>query len=103
MLSSFSADIQSAVDLALQRYLIEQMTGRITGLKKKDSDFQSKYGCDYHTFCMRISGDDKYFDYIENNINKLWETDLADWEFCNKGIDDWTKQLQKAGCVGCRP
>ena len=92
ILSSFNTDLQSAIDHALQRYLIDQVATRIAGLRNKDNAFQSKYGCDYNTFSLRISEDDQYVNHIENNINKLWETDLADWEFCYKGIGDWTKQ-----------
>jgi hypothetical protein len=31
---------------------------------------------------------------VEAKISKTWELDLADWEFCHKGIEDWTKKLQ---------
>ncbi|CAN2040752.1 conserved hypothetical protein [Candidatus Magnetomoraceae bacterium gMMP-15] len=91
---SFNTDLQSAVDLALQRYLIDQLMIKIAELKKKDKAFQLKYDCNYDTFCRHITQDEKYVNQIEKNINKLWEKDQADWEFCHKGIGDWTKQLQ---------
>ncbi len=93
-LSSFDTDVQSAVDLALQRYLIDQITVRIANLKKKDQAFQSKYGCDYEAFARRTAADEGYVKAVEETINRLWEADQADWEFCRKGIDDWTKKLQ---------
>ena len=94
ILSSFNDDLQSAVDAALQRYLIDEIAGKITELKKKERGFQKKYGCDYKTFALRTAEDEKYIDHIETTITKLWEIDLADWEFYTKGIDDWTGKLQ---------
>jgi hypothetical protein len=95
MLSSFDSDVQSAVDLALQRYLIDQVTARIASLKRKDRAFQTKYGCDYETFSRRTAEDEGYVKEVEQTINRMWEADQADWEFCHKGIEDWTRQLQR--------
>jgi hypothetical protein len=94
ILPSFGDDLQSAVDAALQRYLIDEIAAKITGLKKKEKLFRLKYGCDYKTFSQRIAEDEEYINQIESSISKLWESDLADWEFCEKGINDWTKKLQ---------
>jgi len=94
VISSFNTDLQSAVDLALQRYLIDCLTARIADLRKKDNIFKDRYGCEYNTFFQMISEDEEYVNYIEREINNLWETDQANWEFCHKGIDDWTKELQ---------
>ena len=94
ILPSFGDDLQSAVDAALQRYLIDEIAAKIAGLKKKEKLFQLKYGCDYKTFSQRIAEDEEYINQIESSISKLWESDLADWEFCEKGINDWTRKLQ---------
>ncbi len=94
LLPSFNDDLQSAVDAALQRYLIDEIAAKIASLKKKEKLFQLKYGYDYKTFSQRTAEDEEYINQIENNISKLWESDLADWEFCAKGIEDWTKKLQ---------
>ncbi|CAK8723768.1 hypothetical protein GCAAIG_13655 [Candidatus Electronema halotolerans] len=94
LLPSFHDDLQSAVDAALQRYLIDEIAAKIAGLKKKEKLFRLKYSCDYKTFSQRIAEDEEYINQIESSISKLWESDLADWEFCEKGINDWTKKLQ---------
>jgi hypothetical protein len=44
LLPSFNDDLQSAVDAALQRYLIDEIAAKITGLKKKKKLFRLKYG-----------------------------------------------------------
>ena len=38
--------------------------------------------------------DEEFIKSVEVKISKTWEVDLADWEFCHKGIEDWTRKLQ---------
>lgn len=87
-------ELQPSVDLALQRYIIEQITFKVAELREKDSLFQGKYGCDYPTFARRVGGDEEFVIHIEKNINKMWETDQAEWEFCHKGTEDWIQKLR---------
>ncbi|MGD9732511.1 MAG: hypothetical protein AB7U45_10045 [Desulfamplus sp.] len=94
ILYSFGKDLQSAVDTALQKYLIDLITSEIAKLRKKELMFESKYQCDYKSFYQRISEDEEFVANIEANVNKMWEIDLAEWEFCHKGLNDWTKKLQ---------
>ncbi|MBE0683002.1 MAG: hypothetical protein IH589_13910 [Anaerolineales bacterium] len=87
-------DLQDSVNAALQRYTIDQLTTKINELRRKDEDFQKKYGLEYSAFSKRTSNDEDFVKNVESNISKTWEADLADWEFCHKGIEDWTKKLQ---------
>ncbi len=93
VLSAFG-DMQSAVDLALQRYTIEQITARIAELRRRDADYRLKYGLEYPVFARRTSEDEGFVGQIERQVSKTWEIDLADWEFCYEGAKDWTRRLQ---------
>lgn len=93
VLTSFG-DLQTAVDVALQRYTIEQISTKISELRHRNAQYQTKYGVEYPLFAQRIGEDELFLQEVEANITKLWEIDLADWEFCYKGIKDWTKTLQ---------
>lgn len=93
VLSTFG-DVQQAVDLALRRYTIDQITTKIAGLRQKEAHYQARYGLDYPTFVQRVGEDETFVNHIETKISKTWELDLADWEFCYKGIEDWTRTLQ---------
>ncbi len=93
MLSTFG-NLEEAVDLALQRYTIEQVTAKRLKLLQRDAGFQTKYGMDYESFSQRIATDEAFVQKIEGTVNRLWEIDLAEWEFCHKGIGDWTRKLQ---------
>lgn len=87
-------DLQQGIDLALRRYAIEQITTKVAELRQKDAFYQAKYGLDYPIFSQRIAEDEVFIKHIETQVNKMWEIDLADWEFCYKGIKDWTQKLQ---------
>ena len=87
-------DVQTAVDLALQRYTIEQITAKIAELRQRAQGYEAKYRVDYSTFSQRMARDEAFVHEIETMVNPLWEIDLADWEFCVKGIEDWTHTLQ---------
>ncbi|HNN12945.1 MAG TPA: hypothetical protein PKL78_05265 [Anaerolineales bacterium] len=93
ILASFG-DVQESVNAAVQRYTIEQITNKITELRRKDEEFQKKYGLDYSAFAKHATEDEEFVKKVEANISKTWEADLLDWEFSHKGVEDWTKKLQ---------
>jgi hypothetical protein len=93
ILGSFG-DLQSAINLAVQRYTIEKITTKLAELKKKNLDYEIKYQVDYHTFFQKIQQDEDFIRYLEDKVEKLWEIDLSDWEFSYRGITDWTDKLQ---------
>lgn len=95
-LESLSAlgDVQSAVDTALERYTIEQIKSKLIELRRREEVYETKYGMQYSTFEERAGQDERFIQQVEANISKTWELDLADWEFCHKGIQDWKQRLQ---------
>jgi hypothetical protein len=88
-------DLQESVNTVLQRYTIEQVTTKINELRQRNERYQARYGLDYLTFSQRVAEDETFIEHLETNVSKTWEIDLADWEFCYKGIDDWTQKLQE--------
>ena len=93
ILASFG-DLQDSVNAAVQRYTIDQITTKVNELRRKDEEFQKKYGMEYSAFSKRIVENEEFVKNVESKISKTWEVDLADWEFCHKGIEDWTRKLQ---------
>lgn len=87
-------DVQDAFDLAIQRYTIEQITTKIAELRQRAETYGAKYGCDYTVFMKRMATDEAFVEKIESDVDMTWELDLIEWEFCHKGIDDWTRKLQ---------
>lgn len=87
-------NLQEAVDLALQRYTIEQITHAISQLRQRETVYRAKYNTDYATFAQQTAQDSAYVAQITATITPLWEQDLLDWEFCQQGIEEWTQTLQ---------
>jgi len=87
-------DLQKTVDDALHRYTIEQISSKISELRQKDAAYRARYGMTYPVFAQRIAEDEAFVQYVEDHINKMWETDFADWEYCYKGIQDWAEKLR---------
>ncbi|MFZ1473083.1 MAG: hypothetical protein WAV79_09145 [Anaerolineae bacterium] len=85
--------LEDAVNLALQRYAIEQVTTKIAELRRRDVVYQEKYGMRYPAFVEYVGRDETFVEMIERTISKTWEIDLADWEFCHHGMQDWTRGL----------
>lgn len=86
-------NLQMVVELALQRYTIEQITTKIRELRQREAQYQAKYSLDYPAFAQRIAQDEAFVRLVEATINPSWEIDLTDWEFCYKGSEDWTQEL----------
>jgi hypothetical protein len=88
-------DLQGTVNLAVKKFIIENLTQKIIELSNQNKFFKEKYDSEYVEFCNKVSSDENYLDYIENKRGILnWELDLTDWEFCIKGIEDWKQKLQ---------
>lgn len=87
-------DVRASVDEAIRRYTVERITSIIADLQAKDARWREKYGCDYETFVARSAKGKKFIKDIEK-FCKTWEEDLAEWEFCHEGIQDWYRHLQE--------
>lgn len=86
-------DLQQSVEKAIQRYAVDQITEKIAELQQRANTYHSKYEMEYATFERRITEDVAFVEHIEQHITPTWELDLADWEFCEKGIEDWARKL----------
>ena len=91
---SVLGNFEESVNIALQRFVIERITAKISELRRREREYRNRYGCDYSEFSRRVAEDAEFLEHIESDVSKLWENDLADWEFCHKGVRDWAKKLQ---------
>ncbi len=88
-------DLRQTVDTALRRFAIEQITTKMIELWRRDQEFAVRYGCDYEAFKRRSARDAQFVADVECNISKIWELDLAEWQFCHEGVRDWSQRLQE--------
>lgn len=87
-------DLETTANLAIKKYVIEQITLKIEELRKREQQFQCKYQLNYIEFKEKTESDIDFIQSIETTGNKLWEMDLIDWEFCHEGVKDWLATLQ---------
>ena len=83
-LFSTLGDLQATIDMALQRYALETITQKINELRHQDEGYSVKYGMGYADFSTKTSTDIKFVNHVEHSIEKTWEIDLANWEFCHR-------------------
>lgn len=93
MLQAFG-NIQETIERAIQRYAVVTITETIADLRQREHTYRTQYGMDYPSFEKRIAEDQAFVDQIEHHVTATWELDFADWEFCYKGIQDWTHKLE---------
>lgn len=93
VLSQFG-DLEVTANLAMKKYVVEQITLKIEELRQKEREFQTKYSLDYSAFKTKVEEDISFLQSLEAKGNQLWEIDLLDWEFCHEGVKDWINTLQ---------
>ena len=100
VLSEFT-DVQSAVNNAIKRYIINLISDKISEFSRQNQLYNEKYEMDFYSFKQKISTDEKFIEFLEKEKQiKTWEADLNEWEFYIKGIEDWKQKLQNIlGCV----
>ena len=88
-------DVPEAVHKALKYYLVNQITNKISSLAQTDNHFKEKYGMGFADFSCKLQQEEGFVDYLENSLQqKNWEDDYIEWEFCHKGIEDWSNKLK---------
>lgn len=92
---AFSMDPEKAVEQALQRYAVTLISDKIDEFKRRDREFQEKYACEFEEFAKRTATDTEYIEKLEKGGRLMWESDIAEWEFCRKGVADWTERLTR--------
>ncbi len=90
---AFSMEPKRAVERAIQHYAVTLISEKIDELKRRDQDFREKYECDFKEFATQTAKNEAYLEKLEEAGHWMWESDLAEWEFCRKGMDDWTQRL----------
>ena len=70
-----------------------RLSGR-KALRAEDRRWEEKYGRSYEAFREKTSSDPDFVERLHRE-QPTWELDIAHWEFCRKGVQDWTQELQR--------
>lgn len=87
-------DLYEEIEAAVRRHIVERISDKIALLRAEDRQWEEKYGCDYQTFVEKTRNDPDFVERLHQE-QPTWELDLAHWEFCHKGAEDWSQELQR--------
>ena len=87
-------DVSEEVEAAIRRHTVERISDKIASLRAEDRRWEEKYGCSYEVFREKTSNDPDFVERLHRE-QPTWELDIAHWEFCHKGVQDWTQELQR--------
>ncbi len=84
--------VDSIVEEAVRKYLIDNCVQRVEKAKSKTGEFEKRYNCRYLDFRLTVS-DEKQFEKIEKE-HPTWEADLEEWEYWQKELEEWKAKLE---------
>lgn len=86
-------DVEALVQDALEKYVINHISTKISALAKQKKGFEQQFGMAFSAFSDAVATDEKFIQQLEQT-HLTWEQDLLAWEFCVKGITDWKQKLE---------
>jgi hypothetical protein len=84
--------VDSIVEEAVRKYLIDKCVERLEKAKSKIREFEKRYSCHYSDFCLTIS-DENQLEKVEKE-HPTWEADNAEWEYWQKELEEWKTKLE---------
>ncbi len=84
--------VDTIVEEAVRKYLIDRCIERLEKAKPKLREFEKRYNCRYPDFCLKIS-DENQIEKIEKE-HPTWEADYAEWEYWQKELEEWKAKLE---------
>ncbi len=85
--------VDSMVEEAVRKYLIDKCVERIEQANAKVKGFEKRYDCSYPDFCLKLS-DEIQLEKIEEK-HPTWEADISEWEYWQQELDEWKTKLER--------
>ena len=82
--------LEDVTNVALRRYAVSEVAEKIAALQSKRNQYEKKYGVSFAEFIRFTAEDEQFVARVEQEIEKMWEADLLEWEFSEKGVEDWS-------------
>ncbi len=84
--------LDTIVEDAIRKYLIDKCVERIEESKRKIEDFEKKYDCNYADFISKISTAEGLKAVEKTSLN--WEGDMTEWEYWENELKEWKARLE---------
>lgn len=79
---------------AINRFAAEHCREKIAGIRDNLTKFERKYGLPLDRFQNKIETEEGFAEYVEKDIEKMWESDLMEWEFETEELERWERILE---------
>ena len=86
-------DADKLVNIALQKFLVEQMVERIHTLRDQVRVWEEEFGEPFDSFLKRTETDEKFARKLDKT-HPMWEGELINWKFYHEELQEWLKKLQ---------
>ena len=84
-------DLETVVDDALRRYVLERASDRMEHCKAEITRMKSRYGISCETFRQRIARDETFLNRLDRE-HPTWEADFNRWETYAEELERWRKR-----------
>lgn len=91
--ASLFGDVETVITDALRRYAVDKCIQKIEQARAKIKIYESRYGCDYDTFSLKVQTDEDFLRRVEK-INPVWEEDTMEWDYRLKELAEWMQKLE---------
>ena len=85
--------LEDVTNTALRRYAVSEVADKIADLQDRRARYEKKYGVNFAEFTRLVVEDNQFVARVEQEVEKMWEADLLEWEFSVRGVEDWSKTL----------
>lgn len=86
--------LEEVTNIALRRYAVSEVAEKIADLQSRRTQYEKKYGVSFVEFTRLMAEDEQFVSRVEQ-IEKMWEADLIEWEFSERGAEDWSRTLHQ--------
>ena len=86
-------DLDTTVDDALRRYVLERASDRMEQCKAEIARMESRYGVSFKAFRKRVVEDEAFLEQLGRE-HSTWEADFNRWETYVEELERWKKRTQ---------
>ena len=86
-------DLDTTVDDALRRYVLERASDRMEQCKAEIARMESRYGFSFEAFHERVVNDEVFLEQLGREYS-TWEADFNRWETYVEELGRWKKRTQ---------
>ncbi len=85
-------EVDTTVEKAVKRYVMEKGCTKIEKCKNRINEFKNRYNCNLEVFKKRLANEESLQKIEESNLG--WEEDLFEWKYYEAELKDWIGRIE---------